>query len=80
MSDFMIENITGVKREMIALLVLRQRLRLELKFKGFAQGGAGRVTMNSLRGWGFKGSNRRQAWTWIHEQLGEEVPPLPERK
>jgi len=79
MSDFMIEDITGAKRERIALLVLRQRLRLELKFKGFAQGGAGRVTMAALKGWGFKGANRRQAWVWIHEQLGEPVGPLPQR-
>lgn len=56
-------------RRRIALMVLHHRLKLEIKFKWMTEGGDGRFTMQSVKGWGFKGRTRKQALEWVDEQL-----------
>ena len=61
--------IDKVDRRKIALLALKHRLALEIKFPGMAGGRTARFTLQSAKGWGFTGRTRKQAYAWVIEQL-----------
>jgi hypothetical protein len=52
--------------EQARLLVIRSRLRLELKIPEFAKGGTGAHTLRGCRNLGFNGRTRKQALDWIN--------------
>ena len=55
-------------------LVLRARLRLELKVPAFARGGSGRSTMLALHARGFKGRTRAEALLWLDREIAARMP------
>ena len=56
-------------RRKMAMMVIKHRLALEIRFPGMAESQSGRFTMQSVKGWGFTGRTRKQAHKWVIEQL-----------
>ena len=65
--------LTGDQIPKAQLLIIRSRLKLELKFPEFAIGRTPAMTLRGCRSLGFKGKTRKQALAWINNKIEEEV-------
>jgi len=65
--------LTGDQIPKAQLLIIRSRLKLELKIPEFAKGGTGTMTLQGCRNLGFTGKTRKQALAWINNKIEEEV-------
>lgn len=61
--------LTGNQIAKAQLLIIRSRLKLELKIPDFAQGGTGAMTLVGCRNLGFQGRTRKQALVWISNKI-----------
>ena len=64
--------LTGDQIPKAQLLIIRSRLKLELKIPDFAKGGTGAVTLKGCRNLGFTGKTRKQALKWINNLIDWE--------
>ena len=65
--------LTGDQIPKAQLLIIRSRLKLELKFPEFATGRTPAMTLKGCRNLGFTGKTRKQALAWINNKIEEEV-------
>jgi len=61
--------LTGEQIPKAQLLIIRSRLKLELKIPEFAKGGTGANTLRGCRNLGFEGKTRKQAFAWINNKI-----------
>ena len=64
-------SITNPNRQKLAFLVLKHRLKMELRFKELRGTNQGRATMGAVRLWGLEARTRKEALKLVTKWLEE---------